>query len=80
MKRPEGKGASALLSQREEEVVSLVAQGFTNVEAAALLQLSIKSIETYRARAMEKLGIRNRAELLRFALANGWLKAERLPE
>ena len=68
-----GPEIGAALSQREEEVLRLAAQGFSNKEAAAKLQLSVKTIETYRARAAEKLGLRTRAEIVRYGAARGWL-------
>jgi DNA-binding CsgD family transcriptional regulator len=61
------------LSAREAEVIKQVARGHTNQEIADQLSLSIKTVETYRARAMEKLGLANRAALVRYALARGWL-------
>lgn len=61
------------LSTREEEVLQLIAQGFANKEAAAQLHISVKSVETYKARAMEKLGLRSRVELIRYAVQHGWL-------
>jgi DNA-binding NarL/FixJ family response regulator len=70
--------ASALLgtdlSERETEVVQRIAHGYSNKEIAAQLNLSVKTVETYRARAMEKLGIDSRAELVRYALEHGWLR------
>ncbi|MGO8919218.1 MAG: response regulator [Stellaceae bacterium] len=63
------------LSDREEEVLKLVAQGFSNKEAAARLSLSVKTVETYKARAAEKLGLRSRAEIVRYGAARGWLDA-----
>ncbi len=62
------------LSPREEEVLRLVAQGYTNREIAERLHLSVKTVETYRARGMEKLGLQNRAQLVRYALHRGWLE------
>jgi two-component system response regulator NreC len=64
------------LSLREEEVLRLVALGYTNQQAADLLYLSVKTVETYRARLMAKLGLRNRAELVRYALQRGLLDEE----
>ena len=55
------------------EVVQRVAQGHSNKDIATQLTLSIKTVETYRARAMEKLGIQGRAALVRYALERGWL-------
>lgn len=62
-----------LLSQREREVLRLVALGYTNRQIAEQLFLSIKTIETYRARLMEKLDLRSRSALVRYALRKGLL-------
>lgn len=62
-----------LLSKREQEVLILVACGHTSAEIAEQLSLSPKTVETYRGRGMEKLGLRSRAALVRFALAHGLL-------
>ncbi len=61
------------LSKREADVLRLVALGYTNSEIADRLAISVKTIETYRARGMEKLGLTTRAELVRDALARGML-------
>jgi len=61
------------LSERELEVIKLVAKGFSNKEISAQLSLSIKTIETYRARALEKLGTGTRAELVHMAMREGWM-------
>lgn len=61
------------LSQREQDVLRLTAQGFTNKEIAARLEVSIKTIETYKARGAEKLGLRTRAEIVRYGARHGWL-------
>ncbi|HTM22713.1 MAG TPA: LuxR C-terminal-related transcriptional regulator [Kofleriaceae bacterium] len=61
------------LSPRESEVLRLVARGHTSQEIAARLRLSPKSVETYRARFMAKLGLRNRAEIVEYALVHGAL-------
>ncbi len=63
----------AALSEREREVLTLVARGHTSAEIADRLSLSVKTVETYRARGMEKLGLRSRAALVQFALAHGLL-------
>jgi two-component system, NarL family, response regulator NreC len=62
-----------LLSRRESEVFQLLAQGHINREIADKLLISVKTIETHRARLMEKLGLRSRAELVRYALTAGIL-------
>jgi two-component system response regulator NreC len=56
------------LSEREREVLKMVALGHTSAEIASQLNLSAKTVETYRARGMKKLGLRSRAALVRFAL------------
>jgi DNA-binding NarL/FixJ family response regulator len=66
--------AEPRLSPREDEVLHLVALGYTNQQAADMLHLSVKTVETYRARLMAKLGLRNRAELVRYALRRGLLE------
>jgi DNA-binding NarL/FixJ family response regulator len=63
------------LSEREMEVVQRIAQGHSNKDIAMQLTLSVKTVETYRARAMNKLGIAGRAALVRYALERGWLHA-----
>jgi two-component system response regulator NreC len=65
-----------VLSEREREVVKLTAEGYTAQQAADILSLSPKTIETYRHRAMQKLGLTNRAELVRYALRAGLLSNE----
>jgi DNA-binding NarL/FixJ family response regulator len=61
------------LTEREESVLKLVAQGFTNKEVAARLGVGVKSVETYKSRGVEKLGLKTRAELVRYAAVQGWL-------
>jgi DNA-binding NarL/FixJ family response regulator len=71
-KRPAGGGSPLdTLSDREREVLVLVAQGHTNQQIADALHLSVKTIESYRSRLMAKLGLTNRAELTKFALDAG---------
>lgn len=65
-----------VLSDREREVVKLTAEGHTALQAAEILSLSPKTVETYRHRAMQKLGLTNRAELVRYALRAGLLSDE----
>ncbi len=62
-----------LLSEREAEVFKLVALGYRNSEIAEMLHLSVKTVETYKARLMQKLGLRSRAALVRYALELGIL-------
>jgi two-component system response regulator NreC len=64
------------LSQREREVFRLVALGHTNRQIADQLFLSVKTVETYRARVMEKLDLKSRSALVRYALRAGLLDEE----
>jgi DNA-binding NarL/FixJ family response regulator len=66
-------GRAAELSERETDVLRLVAGGHSNKEISARLNISVKTVETYKARAMEKLGYRSRVELVRYAADHGWL-------
>jgi two-component system, NarL family, response regulator NreC len=61
------------LSEREEEVLRHIAWGESNKEIANRLGISTKTVETYRVRISEKLGIRSRTEMVRYALQQGWL-------
>jgi DNA-binding NarL/FixJ family response regulator len=69
-------GAKTLLSQREQEVLVMLAQGHTNQQIADRLRLSVKTVETYRSRIAEKLELRGRADLVRYALEIGILGPE----
>jgi DNA-binding NarL/FixJ family response regulator len=72
--RPEPEAHNGgTLSEREETVVRLVAEGLSNKEVSRLLAISVKTVETYKARACEKLGVTNRAALVGHALSEGWL-------
>ena len=62
------------LSAREREVMALTAEGFSSREIGEKLFISPKTVDTYRARIMEKLGLNHRSELVRFALKTGLLK------
>jgi DNA-binding NarL/FixJ family response regulator len=64
----------ASLSEREQEVLRLVALGHTSREIAERLDLSDKTVDTYRLRGMEKLTLRSRAALVRYALSKGLLE------
>lgn len=64
------------LSEREREVFALAAEGYSSSEIGKKLFLSPKTVDTYRARLMQKLGITHRSELVRLALQTGLLKAE----
>jgi DNA-binding NarL/FixJ family response regulator len=62
------------LTEREAEVVRLIAMGHSNKEIAARLSISIKTVETHKARSLEKLNLHSRADLVRYTLQRGWLR------
>ncbi|HEX2990313.1 MAG TPA: response regulator transcription factor [Anaerolineales bacterium] len=59
------------LSPRERQVLQLIAEGKTSSEAAAILFLSVKTVETYRSRFMQKLGLKDMTALVKFAIQHG---------
>lgn len=61
------------LSEREREVMRRIAEGHTMKAIAARLEISVRTLETYKARAMEKLGLKSRADIIRYAVRTGWL-------
>jgi DNA-binding NarL/FixJ family response regulator len=65
------KRTPSALTQREREIVQLLAEGRKNGEAAALLQISVKTVETHRARIMSKLRLNSFAEMVHYAIRNG---------
>lgn len=73
---PERGNPTSILSEREEAVTRLVAQGYSNKEIASRLKVSVKTVETYKARSFEKLNMSSRVELVRYALICGWLESE----
>jgi two-component system response regulator NreC len=64
------------LSEREHEVLRLLALGHTNQEISKLLYISIRTAETHRARIMQKLGLKSRAEIVRYAIESGALEVD----
>lgn len=67
------------LSEREQELLRLLALGHTNREIGEVLFLSVRAIEVNRAKLLEKLGIESRPDLVRFAIANGVIEAGKQP-
>ena len=63
------------LSERETEVLRLIAWGYSNKEIAAQLQISVKTVETYKTRVMTKLSLQSRVDLVQVPLRQGWLQA-----
>jgi DNA-binding NarL/FixJ family response regulator len=66
---------AAELSEREKEVLTRIAWGYSNKEIASDLAISVKTVETYKVRVSEKLGLRSRTEIVQYALRQGWLSA-----
>ena len=64
---------NAKLTDRESEVLRLVAVGHSNVEIAARLDISIKTVEVHKANAMRKLGLTGRVDVIRYGVVQGWL-------
>lgn len=80
---PSAKGTSARageLTERETQVLRLIAWGRSNKEIAAQLGISVKTVESYKAAALEKLHLRSRTDILRHALACKWLSEDEDPE
>jgi two-component system response regulator NreC len=67
-----------ILSQRELQVLRLVARGYTSTEIAQQIFVGVKTVETYRSRLAEKLGLRTRSDVVRFAVQMGLLTPETL--
>jgi two-component system response regulator NreC len=76
-RRPMARETFDLLSRREQQVLKLVAEGYTNAQIAAQVFVSVKSVETYRARLLKKLRIKTRREIIRFAVDAGLLTETR---
>lgn len=70
---PESPVDMDILSQREKEVLKLIARGHSNREVADMLFLSVKTVDTYKARLMEKLELHSRVDLVKYALEHGLL-------
>ena len=68
-----GSPPKKTLSLREEEVLRLVARGYLNKEVAARLEISIKTAEAHKANAMQKMGMKSRIDIVRYAVLEGWL-------
>jgi two-component system, NarL family, response regulator NreC len=61
-------------SERESEVLRLIASGYSNKEIASQLELSVKTVEAHKANAMRKLGLSGRIDIVNYAILQGWLK------
>jgi DNA-binding NarL/FixJ family response regulator len=80
MRAPPGRGngrdtaSLQRLTAREADVLRLTARGRTNKEIAQQLEVSVKSVETFKARATVKVGLKSRADIVRYAVVQGWLE------
>ncbi|HEX8335979.1 MAG TPA: response regulator transcription factor [Pyrinomonadaceae bacterium] len=72
--RREGSVGEVYLSDRETEVLRLIALGYSNKEVAARLDLSVKTVEAHKANAMRKLDMTGRIDIVRYAMLQGWLE------
>jgi len=75
-RRSHPAGTDQILTDREREVVRMITLGHTNKEIGATLGISVKTVESHKTKIMQKLGISSRAELVRFAMSEGWMKDE----
>ncbi len=62
------------LTERETEVLRLIARGYSNKEIASQLELSVKTVEVHKANGMRKLSLRGRIDIVRFAILQGWMQ------
>ncbi|USB32660.1 response regulator transcription factor [Paenibacillus sp. YPG26] len=76
MKNGESQGAFDILSDREREILSWVAKGYSNKEIAEHLIISVKTVETHKSNLMEKLGLKTRPDLVKYAMKKGMLNFE----
>ncbi|MUT67960.1 response regulator transcription factor [Paenibacillus sp. NEAU-GSW1] len=76
IKNGENKVTYETLSEREREIVALIAKGFSNKEIAEQLVISVKTVESHKSNVMEKLGLKTRPELVKYAAKKGLLNFE----
>jgi DNA-binding NarL/FixJ family response regulator len=62
-----------VITDREAEVLRLIASGYSNKEIAQQLDLSVKTVEAHKANAMRKLDLNSRIDIVRYAILQGWL-------
>jgi DNA-binding NarL/FixJ family response regulator len=75
-----GASPAGALTLREQEVLRLIAWGLSAQEIATQLSISAKTVDYHKARASEKLGLRSRTDIVRYALSQGWLQLEEVPD
>jgi len=72
--RLRGESRGGELTSREQEILTLIATGYTNKEISARLGISVKTVESHKGNIMAKLELKNRADAVRYALGRGWLE------
>lgn len=72
-KRPEGEAGESV-TEREEEVLRLIARGYSNKEIAARLSVSVKTVEAHKTNGMRKLGLAGRSDIVEYAIFRGWMR------
>jgi DNA-binding NarL/FixJ family response regulator len=72
-KSPRAQGARAAPTDRESDVLRLIAAGYSNKEIAGQMSLSIKTVEAHKSNAMRKLGLTGRVDIVKYAILQGWL-------
>ena len=70
---PQRRGGAPRATEREVEVLRMIAHGHSNKEIATALDISVKTVEAHKTNAMRKLGLRGRTDVVRYAVINGWL-------
>ena len=69
-----GESRQRGLTDREEEVLRLIAQGYSNKEISTQLNISVKTVESHKSNLMDKLQLKSRTEIVRYAVRQGWLQ------
>jgi DNA-binding NarL/FixJ family response regulator len=72
--RDKARKSAVALSEREAEVLRMIASGYSNKEIAGRLSLSVKTVEAHKANAMRKLSLRGRIDIVKYAVLQGWLE------
>lgn len=73
-KKPRGEKFGAKLTTRESDVLREIALGFSNVEIAEKMDVSVKTVEAHKANALQKLGFHRRNDIVRYAILQGWMR------
>ena len=73
LSRKADRGTGAVPTDRESEVLRLIASGYSNKEIAGRLSLSVKTVESHKANGMRKLGLTGRIDIVKYAVLQGWL-------